>query len=199
MPTATSSLSANFSSLPLPFLPPHRTSRSKAIPHYPRPVQHSFRLPRRISSCSFTHSFSPDDPDKCDSGLEPYHLVRHFFATLDGIGSATLYGLSSGRGYRRTLKEPIVVLSIKRPISNLTFHASRNSLEVMRKAFGQADRMLGEGRSWAEVCVLEDGSDVPYREFLNQHKVSIRLDVRFRGGSNSKGRAVGWTESHREF
>ncbi|KAF9062161.1 hypothetical protein BDP27DRAFT_1337000 [Rhodocollybia butyracea] len=140
------------------------------------------------------------------SELQPHDLVRHFFDTYakwnwerDAVWAipSREHELGSiGRGYRRTAKEPIVVLSIERPLSNLTFHASRNSLEVMRKALGRADRMLEEGRSWAEVCGLAEGKDVPYRQFLKEHKAFIKLDVHFWGGSNLKGRAlIGWLES----
>ncbi|KAE9389497.1 hypothetical protein BT96DRAFT_1025020 [Gymnopus androsaceus JB14] len=142
--------------------------------------------------------------------LKARHLVRQFFATyakwdwerdavwpipsrepeLDSATATTL------KGYRRSsTKEPMVVLSIERPLSNLTFHASRNSVEVMKRAFERADDMLEKGRSWAAVCGL-DREEAPHQMFLKQHKIFIKLDVQFWGGSNLKGRAVvGWLES----
>ncbi|KAJ7123747.1 hypothetical protein C8R44DRAFT_875908 [Mycena epipterygia] len=135
---------------------------------------------------------------------KPHQIVRQFFATYGGwdwerdlVWPIPSREPRTGSGYRRVLaKEPMVVLSIERPISNLTFHASRNSVEVMSVAFKKADRMLEDGKSWAEVCGLKETQEVPYKVFLRGHKIYIKLDVHFWGGSNLKGRAViGWLES----
>ncbi|KIK52687.1 hypothetical protein GYMLUDRAFT_64131 [Collybiopsis luxurians FD-317 M1] len=141
--------------------------------------------------------------------VEPHHLVRQFFATYakwdwerDAVWAIPSREIKAGdatgpQGYRRSpAKEPMVVLSIERPLANLAFHASRNSVEVMRKAFQRADGMLEDGRSWAEACGLEKEKEGPVQVFLKQHKAFIKLDVHFWGGSNLKGRAVvGWLES----
>lgn len=137
--------------------------------------------------------------------LESHHLVRQFFLTYrhwnwerDAV-SAIPYrelGPATGVSRRSSTKAAMVVLSIERPTSNLTSNASRNSVDVMRRAFEKADKMLEECRNWVEVCGLEPEGEAPYQVFLKQHKVFIKLDIHFWGGSNLKGRAIiGWLES----
>lgn len=127
----------------------------------------------------------------------PHHLVRHFFKTYsewnwerDMVYPIPNRGES---GYRRTHKEPIVVLSIEKPLSNLTFHASSHSLRTMVHAFTRAEGMLNENKSWEDVCGL---SSSPEQTFLSNYKVFIRLDVHYWGNSSLQGRElIGWLES----
>ncbi|KAJ3809430.1 2'-5' RNA ligase superfamily-domain-containing protein [Lentinula aff. lateritia] len=139
--------------------------------------------------------------------LESHHLVRQFFLTYshwnwerDAVTAIPYRDVESGPvagvSRRSSTKAAMVVLSIERPSSNLASNASRNSVEVMRRAFQKADRMLEECRNWAEVCGLEPEGGAPYQVFLKQHRVFIKLDIHFWGRSNLKGRAViGWLES----
>ncbi|KAJ3889033.1 hypothetical protein GG344DRAFT_52462 [Lentinula edodes] len=139
--------------------------------------------------------------------LESHHLVRQFFLTYghwnwerDAVSAIPSQEVesnpASGLSRHLSTKATMVVLSIERPSSNLTSNASRHSVEVMRRAFEKADRMLEECRNWAEVCGLEPEGEAPYQVFLKQHKVLMKLDINFWGGSNLKGRAViGWLES----
>ncbi|KAJ7600539.1 hypothetical protein C8J56DRAFT_813343 [Mycena floridula] len=136
---------------------------------------------------------------------KPHHLVRQFFAVYgnwkwDQDMVWPIPGRESnapGQGYRRTTyKEPMVVLSIERPLSNLTFHASQSSVEVLSQALKHADQLLNEGQSWETVCALQDPLFGPQKAFLDRHKLFIRLDVQFWGRSAVKGRElVGWLES----
>ncbi|GAW08805.1 duf455 domain-containing protein [Lentinula edodes] len=139
--------------------------------------------------------------------LESHHLVRQIFLTYrhwnwerDAVSAIPYRDVELGPATevsrRSSTKAAMVVLSIERPTSNLTSNASRNSVDVMRRAFEKADKMLEECRNWAEVCGLEPEGEAPYQVFLKQHKVFIKLDIHFWGGSNLKGRAIiGWLES----
>ncbi|KAJ3847522.1 hypothetical protein EV368DRAFT_87651 [Lentinula lateritia] len=55
----------------------------------------------------------------------------------------------SGLGSREGIGM-MVVISTECPLSNLMFHASRNSAEVIRRALQRADNMLDEGQSHTE-------------------------------------------------
>ncbi|KAF5374573.1 hypothetical protein D9757_010187 [Collybiopsis confluens] len=172
--------------------------------------------PRPLASASGERSESEVEK------VEAHHLARQFFAAYAkwdwerdvvwpipsrepptaAAGQVQSGGGSgSGGGYRRSpTKELMVVLSIERPLANLTFHASRNSVEVMRRALKEADGLLDGGESWGRVCGLgeeeEEGIEKPYVVFLKQHKAFIKLDAHFWGGSNLKGRVlIGWLES----
>lgn len=59
----------------------------------------------------------------------------------------------SGLGSREGIGM-MVVISTECPLSNLMFHASRNSAEVIRRALQRADNMLDEGQSQTEECRL---------------------------------------------
>ncbi|KAG8821578.1 hypothetical protein FRC19_007592 [Serendipita sp. 401] len=100
--------------------------------------------------------------------------------------------LANRVNYKRTLtKEPMVVLSIEKPHSNLTYHASWNSVTSLSRGFKDAHTILSSGGSWKNIC-----GENPLEEFINGHKAFIKLDVHFWGGDCMKGRAViGWLES----
>jgi poly(A) polymerase Pap1 len=96
--------------------------------------------------------------------------------------------------YKRVLhKEPMVILSIERPLSNLSFHASWNSVEALSRGIKEAHQLLEEGKTWPAIC----GSlGNPVDEFISAYKLFIKLEVSFWGGNCMKGRAlIGWLES----
>lgn len=103
--------------------------------------------------------------------------------------------------YKRVLqKEPMVILSIERPLANLGSHASRNSVEALSNGLKQAYDMLKEGKGWSELCGfggVESGAGTsPLNDFLSSHKAFVRLNVHLWGGNCMKGRAtVGYLES----
>jgi Poly(A) polymerase central domain/MJ1316 RNA cyclic group end recognition domain len=103
--------------------------------------------------------------------------------------------------YRRVLsKEPMVVLSIQRPLSNLTSHASRNSVETLSQGFQQAYSALIQGKSWFNICGVQIQEEVTtkdaLKEFVDGHRRFVKLSVHFWGGDDMKGRAlIGWLES----
>ena len=90
----------------------------------------------------------------------------------------------------------MVILSIEKPVTNLTFNASRNSVEVLSRAFRRADEMLDAQKGWAEVCGSGPNVKQPLEMFLESHTTFIKIDVGYWGGSCLRGREVlGWLES----
>lgn len=141
---------------------------------------------------------------------EPRHVVESFLQTYSqwDWGRDIVYPIpgqssdsSPSNSYKRVLqREPMVVLSIERPISNLTFHASRNSVQALSYGLKQTYEMLKVGKSWSEICGVGDGNGRlhtgPLNDFLSSHKAFVRLNVHIWGGNCMKGRAtVGWLES----
>jgi poly(A) polymerase Pap1 len=128
------------------------------------------------------------------------HLVHQFFKTYGSWDwEADMVSPIPERefAYKRVQqKEPMVILSIEKPIANLTFNASRNSVEVLSRAFRLADEMLDAGKGWAEVCGSGPNTKEPLEMFLESYKMFIRIDVGYWGGSCVRGREVlGWLES----
>jgi len=128
------------------------------------------------------------------------HLVRQFFKTYGSWNwEADMVSPIPEREltYKRVQqKEPMVILSIEKPVANLTFNASRNSVEVLSRAFRRADERLEAGKGWAEVCGLGPNTKQPLELFLENHTTFIKVDVGYWGGSCLRGREVlGWLES----
>lgn len=130
----------------------------------------------------------------------PEHLVCQFFKTYgswdwetDMVSPIPERELT----YKRIQhKEPMVILSIEKPIANLTFNASRNSVEVLSGAFKLANEMLNARKGWAEVCGSGLNAKEPLELFLESHMMFIKVDVGHWGGSCLRGREVlGWLES----
>lgn len=128
------------------------------------------------------------------------HLVRQFFKTYGSWNwEADIVSPIPEREltYKRVQqKEPMVILSIEKPVANLTFNASRNSVEVLSRAFRLADEMLNAGKGWAEVCGSGPNTKQPLELFLESHTAFIKIDLGYWGGSCLRGREVlGWLES----
>ena len=128
------------------------------------------------------------------------HLVHQFLKTYGSWNwEADMVSPIPGREltYKRVhQKEPMVILSIEKPVANLTFNASRNSVEVVSRAFRLADEMLNAGKGWAEVCGCGPDTKEPLELFLESCTAFIKIDVGYWGGSCLRGREVlGWLES----
>lgn len=94
-------------------------------------------------------------------------------------------------GYRRTDREPMVVIGYFPPSLNTSTTASVPSVRTITEEFQRADRLLrDDGMTWSQF--LTTGSD----NFLESFRRYIKIDVQFWGGSLTKGRGfVGWLES----
>lgn len=138
------------------------------------------------------------------------HLIEAFLKTYAGWdwSKDVVYPIpsrapdaTSTSTYKRVLsKEPMVVLSIQRPLCNLTFHASSNSVQTLSRGFQQAQTALEQGQSWPDLCGIqgsdESGAPTSLGEFISSHRSFVKLDVHCWGGNDMSGRAlIGWLES----
>lgn len=109
---------------------------------------------------------------------------------------------NSNMTYKRVLsKEPMVVLSIQRPLCNLTFHASVNSVQALSRGLRYAQAAVDSAQPWSNICGLqEEGEEgekpIALGEFTTSHRSFIKMEVHYWGGNDMKGRAlIGWLES----
>jgi hypothetical protein len=97
--------------------------------------------------------------------------------------------------YHRSGREPMCILSIEKPMVNMTINANPLSLAVLKNTFVSVNRSLENGMSWKEICGGRDGGP-PFRQFLKDHKSFVKVEINHWGSSCMKGRAlVGWLES----
>lgn len=98
--------------------------------------------------------------------------------------------------YRRSIgREPLCILSIEKPVVNMTVNANPHSVGVLQEVLASVDRALDEGTPWKEVCAGRNGGP-PWGQFLKDHKSFVKIDVNYWGDGCMKGRAlVGWLES----
>jgi hypothetical protein len=115
---------------------------------------------------------------------------------------------------RQPNKEPFVILSLTPPLANLSFHASKGSLETLRRVLREGLEALRSEQSWEEVCSASSSVSPSslssfaatmtttamkmrgYEKFLREYKGYIKVEVNFWGGEVRKGRdLVGWIES----
>ncbi|PSS02256.1 hypothetical protein BD289DRAFT_478917 [Coniella lustricola] len=98
--------------------------------------------------------------------------------------------------YRRSDREPLVILGYYPPALNTCLAASAPSVRTIAEEFRRADSLLSSAHStsttWSEFLgEANDGT----AEFLQRYKSYIKIDVQFWGGSLTKGRGfVGWVE-----
>ena len=107
--------------------------------------------------------------------------------------------------YHRTAREPMVVLSLNRPLINVARAASAPSLRTLVAEFQRADRLLDAraAPSWSELAGGEGGGahatgdrTSPAEEFLAAYANFIKIDVQYWGPLAGKGAALlGWLES----
>ena len=100
---------------------------------------------------------------------------------------------SGGAGYKRSVgREPMVILSIEKPVVNTLVNSNVHSLEVMKKVFADAEEALEAGDvSWKDIC-FRGG----LKKFLKSCEMFVKIDVCYWGSGCAKGRSlVGWLES----
>ncbi|KAL7270616.1 hypothetical protein RUND412_006673 [Rhizina undulata] len=100
------------------------------------------------------------------------------------------------RPYQRSVREPMVILTINTPVKNVAENATKHSLRTLDQEFQHAEEAMERGGRWElELLGRMDANSADER-FLNTFGSFVKIDVRFWGGSRSKGRALmGWVES----
>lgn len=122
-------------------------------------------------------------------------LVRQFFneyATFDwATRSATAVPVNST--YRRSSREPMVILSAERPVVNTAANATAMNVMVISEELRTAKKQLIAGTNWSNVCG-DRGSQI--HVFLRQFDSFVKIHISHWGGNCTDARAlVGFVES----
>ncbi|UNI22103.1 hypothetical protein JDV02_008024 [Purpureocillium takamizusanense] len=105
--------------------------------------------------------------------------------------------------YRRTPREPLCLLGWHGPSLNTSSNASRPTVHSISFELKRANRLLSEeGMTWASF-LKQETRQLPIRlhshaagEFILRYKSYVKIDARYWGSSQSKGRRYfGWLES----
>jgi hypothetical protein len=100
--------------------------------------------------------------------------------------------------YRRSPREPMVILSLHTPIINVARTASMPSMKTISEELKHANGLLSEPAvTWptSVAGMEEEGASVAYG-FLKSYNGYIRINVQYWGLSLAKGSSVlGWLES----
>ena len=122
-------------------------------------------------------------------------LIQRFFhdyATFDWSGT-TASAVAVNSTYRRTAREPMVILSAERPVMNVAANTTVLNVQTISKEFVSANAQLTAGVGWALVCG-EQKHLVDH--FLHEHTVFVKIHVSHWGGNCMDARAlVGFIES----
>ena len=105
--------------------------------------------------------------------------------------------------YHRTTREPVVILSLHRPLINVAHTASVPSKKTLVLEFKRADRLLNGAQAplWSHLVGGDHGKETdspvaPATEFLASFTSFIKIDVQYWGMSIGRGAALlGWLES----
>jgi poly(A) polymerase Pap1 len=96
--------------------------------------------------------------------------------------------------YRRNDKEPMVILSINRPIINVSSSVTHSTLSAISSEFSQAFKQLQSGTSWNHIC--EGVGETPARDFLSRSAAYVRIEVNHWGRNGQQGSSLaGYVES----
>lgn len=105
--------------------------------------------------------------------------------------------------YHRSAREPMVILGLHAPSTNVSHTASVPSVETIVQELKRADDLISEARiTWPDLLSSRDMEsemiDPPTAasEFLTAYNSYIKIDVQYWGLSLAKGSTlVGWLES----
>jgi hypothetical protein len=100
--------------------------------------------------------------------------------------------------YRRSPREPMVILSLHTPIINVARTASTPSVRTISEELKRTDSLLSEPDvTWpTSVAGMEEEGASVVHGFLKSYNSYIRINVQYWGLSLAKGSSVlGWLES----
>lgn len=124
-------------------------------------------------------------------------LVKEFFRVYSSFNwvseIASVADTHTSINYKRSAREPIVILSPQRPVINVAANASFFTRQTIVKELGCAYESLDKGTHWSQVCKNEAKF---ISEFLNEYSDFVKIDVGYWGGSCMEARALlGFIES----
>lgn len=100
--------------------------------------------------------------------------------------------------YQRSAREPMVILGIHTPNSNIAHTATTPGLQVLVSEFQKADEQLSApGIIWDKFLDAKtEGSKTAVGNFLGTFESYVKIDIQYWGRSLSRGKGlVGWIES----
>lgn len=130
-------------------------------------------------------------PSSASSSL----LVKSFFQTYASFDWSNEIARLSGTAttYRRSTREPVVILSPERPVVNVAANASVPTLQTMMEEFRSAHGRLTRGLGWSKVCGTKTSR---ITAFLDRFDLFVKIDVSYWGSSCMDARALlGFLES----
>ena len=134
--------------------------------------------------------------------LSAMQLIHAFFATyanwdwardavtIPGVNDTSTYTRSPGR-------EPMVIMSIEKPMVNVVQNANRHTLDAIVSSFTHVHRRLVEGVHWTDICGSGDICGNIFKStFLSSYESYIKIDLLLWGINTAKVRAwVSYVES----
>ena len=95
--------------------------------------------------------------------------------------------------FRRSPREPIVILSPLKPVVNVAANASVSTMQTIQDEFRKNDDQLKQGVPWRDIC-LDGQSSIA--TFLGTYQRFIKLDLNYWGDDCMAARAlIGYVES----
>ncbi|KAF8517850.1 hypothetical protein JB92DRAFT_3095335 [Gautieria morchelliformis] len=129
-------------------------------------------------------------------------LIHAFFATYAdwdwAQDAVTIPGVSDSSTYTRAVgQEPMVIMTIEKPVFNVVQNANRHTLNAIVSSFTNANRQLADGLQWAELCGSGGICGKKFQSiFMSSHESYIKVDLILWGSSTAKARAwISYVES----
>ena len=122
-------------------------------------------------------------------------LVRDFFKVYSEFNweEETVSIRVGDTTYRRSLREPLVILSPERPVRNVAANASVSTRQAISTELRMAHERLSEGEPWSRVC--GDAREYFYA-FMRNYDEFVKVDLGYWGDSCMFARSlIGFVES----
>lgn len=102
--------------------------------------------------------------------------------------------------YRRSSREPMVILTVHVPTANVARAVTAHSLRTIVSAFKRAEELLAEdGARWSNILndiSISHNNQTGAQKFLVAHNSYIKVNVQYWGPSPTQASSlVGWLES----
>jgi poly(A) polymerase Pap1/uncharacterized protein (UPF0248 family)/endonuclease/exonuclease/phosphatase family metal-dependent hydrolase len=99
--------------------------------------------------------------------------------------------------YQRSVREPMAILGLHAPNSNIAHTATAPGLQVLVDELQRADvRLFTPGITWDGFFKDHSSADAGAADFLAAYESYVKIDIQYWGRALHKGRGlVGWVES----
>ncbi|EFR04098.1 DUF455 domain-containing protein [Nannizzia gypsea CBS 118893] len=126
-------------------------------------------------------------------------MFFHHYAHFDWKNSMVVSPGVQSR-YRRSMREPMVILTVHVPTVNVARAVTAHSLRTIASAFKRAEELLAEnGARWSNILrdtSISHNKETGAEKFLGAHNSYIKVNVQYWGPSPTQASSlVGWIES----